>query len=325
MGNIREKLGLGPKGKNQEPPKDEFVEDDINKAFPGYGGNVELGASTGHVADRVERETVTTDDVGEANDDYDDTDPHDYSSFQRRQFNPSTLSKLSKNYLAAAIDNFRRIPSASLTETFRAQLLKYRQFLTILTQKGVKGEALLVIGMVQVLATDRMGQIEAVQFLRSLQRQILWNCSVDVARLRKPPKERDEQRDPPLGMRDMSDHSDAIQGVAGPDTNPNSEMTEDDVFSALIDLNGFLSFVADTIPTNVEEREFLKLEHGLAYTDKRVPDPNWPKGERWDPVHNVEEAMDLQLVLNAASMVKRDERNAERRAQQLAQIAKLYS
>lgn len=235
------------------------------------------------------------------------------------------FDKLERNYLAAAIDSLRRVPATGLSEQFRARLLTYRHFIGELTRRGVKGEARLVAAVVSTLAVDGTGKIDAVVFLRQLMGQIMWLGSMDVTRLRRPPRERDSYREPPYGMADMSDHSDAIAGLAGPDTNPTAEMNEIDVFNAVEGLHGFLTAVADTLADNEDERLFLRLESGLSFVDERVPDPAMPGGARWEPVYDLHKAMDLQLVKNQEALVRREQQRAERRTKQLSALANLYT
>lgn len=238
---------------------------------------------------------------------------------------PNRVNTLAKNYLAAALDSAKRVPNPKLTDGFRARLETFRTLVTQCIRGGVKGEAKIIALVVGALAVDGPGKIDAVVFLRQVMGQVLWTSSIDIARLRRPVKERDEQRDPPLGMRDMSDHADAIGGIAGPDTNPNREMTEADVTAAVIEVHGLLSAMADTLPDSDEEQDFLRLNSGLAYTDERVPDPAMPGGYRYEPVYDLDKAMDMQLVKNAEAIKLKEERNTARRHVQLAALSKLFA
>lgn len=237
---------------------------------------------------------------------------------------PKRVIGLSKNYLAASIDSLKRVPNPSLTVQFRARLETFREMVVALIHAGVKGEPKIIASVVGALAVDGPGKIDATVFLRQVMGQVLWLGSADIARLRRPRPERDEQRDAPMGMHNMSDHSDTIQGIVGPDTNPNREMTEDDVFGAVMEVHGLLSSMADTLPDNEDERTYLRLDAGLSFCDERVDDPSQPGGARWEPVFELEKAMDIQLVKNAESIKAKEARNAERRAKQLQALAKLY-
>lgn len=238
---------------------------------------------------------------------------------------PKRVLGLSRNYLGAAVDSLKRVPNPSLTLQFRARLETFRTMVVQLVQNGVKGEPKIIAAVVGALAVDGPGKIDAVVFLRQVMGQVLWLGSADIARMRRPRPERDEQREAPMGMHDMSDHSDAIQGVVGPDTNPNREMTEDDVFGAVMEVHGLLSAMADTLPDNEDEREFLRLDAGLSFCDERIDDATQPGGARWEPVFDLDKAMDIQLVKNAESIKLKEAKNAERRARQLQALAKLHA
>lgn len=239
--------------------------------------------------------------------------------------NPKRVDGLAKNYLAAAIDSLKRTPNAGLSMQFRSRLETFRVMVTECVRAGVKGEPAIVAAVLGALAVDGPGKIDGIVFLRQVMGQVLWSGSADVARLRRPKPDRDEQRQAPYGMENMSDHSDAIQGMVGPDTNPNREMTEDDVYAAVASVHGLLNAMADTLPDNVDEQAYLRLESGLNYLDERVPDETMPGGVRWEPVYDLDKAMDIQLVKNEESIKLKETRNAERRSNQLKALARMHS
>lgn len=238
---------------------------------------------------------------------------------------PKLAGALAKNYLAQAVDSLKRVPNPALSEGFRARLEMFRTLVTESIRAGIKGEGKVITSCVAALAIDGPGKIDAIVLLRQVMGQVLWTSSIDVARLRRPRPERDEQRPAPYGMENMSDHSDAIQGVVGPDTNPNRAMTEDDVFAAVMEVHGMLSAIADTLPDNPDEQTYLRLDSGLSFMDERIDDATQPGGYRWEPVFDLDKAMDLQLVKNAEALKARELKNAQRRAAQLKALGQLYS
>ena len=318
-------------------PADDFKDmDDLGSDNPRYGGEVEAGAHVQGESTPIppNHPAYSPDEVVEPgatraelrrNAEHEalkaaQPEPERYATAD-----PNRVKGLSKTYLAGAIDSLKRTPNLALSDQFRARLETYRVMVTELVRSGVKGEANIVVNVVSALALDGAGKVDAIVFLRQLMGQVLWQSSVQVARLRRPLRERDDQREPPMGMADMSDHSDAIQGMAGPDTNPNRVITEDDVFAAVMDVHGFLSTVADQLPDSDEEREYMRLDAGLSFCDERVDDPAMPNGVRWEPVFDLDKAMDLQLVKNAEALKAKEQRNAERRAAQLRALGKLYA
>lgn len=285
-------------------------------------GNTNLGVDTvqhAHLSDE-EIEELRLADADEP-----EEDGHHYEQRESTE-RVEPLDKLAKNYLAVAVDSLRRVPATALSEQFRGRLLVYRHMIGRLTQNNrAQGESKIIAGVVTALAVDGAGKIDAIVFLRQVMGQILWSASMDITRLRKPARERDEVRDAPLGMQDMSDHSDAIAGIAGPDTNPLAVLDEVDVYSAVESLHGFLSAIADTLADTEDERLFLRLGAGLSYMDERIEDPNVAGGVRWEPVFDLDIALDLQLVKNQESLKKREAQRGARRASQLKKLAELYA
>lgn len=319
----RELKKMGKDRRATQAPEADFTDLEDSSVF---GGTMVVEAATNLGASVVEREHVDAQ-AADADDDgepvVDDGHKHE-SQPERARHEP--LDRLSKSYLAAAVDSLRRIPATALSEQFRARLLTYRHMIGKLVASGrVKGEAQIIVNLVAALAVDGSGKIDAIVFLRQVMGQVMWSASMDVARLRRPAPERDEKRDAPLGMDNMSDHSDAIAGIAGPDTNPAATLDEVDVYSSVESIHGFLSSVGDTLAENEDERLFLRLESGLSYMDERIDDPNFAGGARWEPVYSLEKAMDLQLVKNQESLVKREAQRAARRAEQLRKLGELYA
>lgn len=314
-------------------PADDFKAlDDLDQGSDGpkYGGEVEAGAHVAGEATPIppNHPAYPPDEVVEpgktkaelrANPDYvPEPRRESYAAADEQR-----VDGLAKNYLAAAVDSAKRVPNPQLSDAFRARLETFRVMLTQLVRQGVKGEARLIASVVAALAIDGPGKIDAVVFLRQLMGQVMWSGSIDIARLRRPVRDRDDRREAPMGMNDMSDHSDAIQGVAGPDTNPNRVMTEDDVYAAVMHVHGLLSAMADTLPDNPDEQQYLRLESGLSFTDEKVDDATQPGGFRYEPIYDLDRAMDIQLVKNEEAMKAKERRNAERRAHQLRALAAL--
>jgi hypothetical protein len=115
-------------------------------------------------------------------------------------------------------------------------------------------------------------------------------------------------------MDGISDHSDAIQGVSG--SSESVEFNEADIISALVEVNGFLSAFADTICDDANDRLYFGLESGLSYIDKPGP-----MAGQWVGVFDPDEAVDIQLIKNTESQMRRDAERTLRRKAQLAALA----
>ena len=235
----------------------------------------------------------------------------------------TTLDGLARQYALKGLEAFQRTPSPGLSDNFRAQLLHFRELIKEVHNHNVRGLGRIMATMVTVLATDQRGKIDAVSFLRQIMRQTVWQASVDIDRWRRAEAKgtarkfgEDGDRDAPLGMDGMSDHSDAIQGVAG--SSESVLFNEADVMAALIEVNGFLSAFADAICDDQNDRIYLGLESGLQYLDK----PGLIAGS-WIGVFDPEEAVDIQLVKNREAMAKRDSERNTRRRTQLAMLGAL--
>lgn len=230
---------------------------------------------------------------------------------------------LAKQYILKSYESLQRTPSAGLSDNYRAQLLHFRELVKAIHNKGVRGIGRITSTVVGVLAVDQRGKIDAVMFLRQLMRQAVWQAAVDVDRARRAESkaqrragEEDETRAAPMGMDGMSDHSDAIAGVRG--SSEAVDYNEADAMSALVEVNGFLSTFADAICDDANDTLYLGLEDGLSYLDK----PGVIAGS-WVGVHDVDEAIDIQLIKNQEGLAKRDAERAVRRREQLAQLAAL--
>lgn len=289
-----------------------------------FGGDMEVAAETNLGVDAVQRNQAENEDEPTPKIDELTFDEHRYEEAKHTD-RREPLDKLAKGYLSQAVDSLRRVPATALSEQFRGRLLVYRHMIGRLVASGkAKGEAAIVVGVVGALAVDGAGKVDAIVFLRQVMGQIMWSASMDIARLRRPTRDRDETREAPIGMRDMSDHADTIAGIAGPDTNPTAVLDEVDIYSSVESLHGFLSTVADTLADTEDERIYLRLESGLSYADERIDDANFPGGAKWEPVFDLDKAMDLQLVKNQESLKKRELQRADRRALQLKKLGEMY-
>jgi len=330
--SIREKLGLKDKGGKNKTVTDDFQELEDKSAFS-QPAQLEAGAAPfeeatqGLEAGDFQREHE--DNVDPDGPDYDadakeGEDPHNYEG-DKPQTRVAKMTPLAKNYLAASLDSLCRIPNSALTEAFRARLNTFREFIGLVKKQGVKGEVPIIAAVVSVLAVDGTGKIDAITMLRQLVGQVIWLGSMDITRINNRERGRDEQRMAPAGMDNMSDHSDAIAGFVSPDTNPTAELTDELVFGAVLEVHGVLSTIADMLPDNEDERIYLRLESGLSYLDERIEDPAMPGGYRYEPVHDIDKAMDIQHVRNAESMRKREIKQAETRTKRLAALANLFN
>lgn len=235
----------------------------------------------------------------------------------------TSLSPYARQLVLKGFESLQRIPSASLSENYRSQLLFFRDIVNNMHKAGVRGLARMMSTSVGLLATDARGKIDALMLLRHLMRQAVWQASVDINRIRTLAKRRgqrpfgeDEVRDAPLGMDGMSDHSDAIAGVRG--SQELIEYTEDDIIDGLTETNGFLSAYADALCDTENDRIYYGLESGLQYIDV----PGLVPGS-WVGVFSASEAIDIQLVKNQESQVRRDAERTLRRREALLALENL--
>jgi hypothetical protein len=231
------------------------------------------------------------------------------------------IEGLAKQYVLKGYESLQRTPSASLSDNYRSSLLHMRDIVNTIHKAGVKVIGRITATVVATLAVDQRGKIDAVSFLRQIMRQSVWQASVDIARYRRAESkaqrrfgEEDDARDAPYGMDGISDHSDAIQGVSG--SSESVEFNEADIISALVEVNGFLSAFADTICDDANDRLYFGLESGLSYIDKPGP-----MAGQWVGVFDPDEAVDIQLIKNTESQMRRDAERTLRRKAQLAALA----
>lgn len=224
----------------------------------------------------------------------------------------SALTKLAKRYLVSGIDNQVKPVPLNLTPAFRARRETYRHLISQARKAGkTEPEALTLAVNALCVADDKLG---ALILLQQVNDNALFWCSVDVILARRSrEKENAGDYDSSERMSDqgLGDHEqdpgDSIQGVS-PDAT--ERPSEEDAVHAMIEVNGWLGNVADLLPENDAEREFLRLEQGLRYCDK----PPQVPGGLWDPVHEPWEAVEVQIIKNEASAQRRRVRDSEKRA-----------
>ena len=97
--------------------------------------------------------------------------------------------------------------------------------------------------------------------------------------------------------------------------------TELEAIEALIDVNMWLSAIADLLPNDAAERTFLGLDDGLAYSQRKDTDEN---GEAtYANIHDVNEAVEIQRELNKASFAARTAKRMQAQKGTFAELARL--
>ncbi|NLA69322.1 MAG: hypothetical protein GX856_13980 [Gammaproteobacteria bacterium] len=240
------------------------------------------------------------------------------------------LGTLARNYIMGAVDSATRVPSPNLKNAdFRALLLHWRAVL-LASIAATKNHASAFTIAVQAIASSE-GALQAKRLVDNVMGQVLWSAAVDFQRaetrehatagdVEATLRERlgayaDEEfrRDmegAPVGLDPERDPDNAHQ----PDT--------DEVMDALAEANGWLSAIADLLPADDAERLILGLEGGLPYTQrKEVSDMT---GEAtYVPVHDINEALEIQLEKNKASFAARTSKRMAAMKDTFAAIAKL--
>jgi hypothetical protein len=242
----------------------------------------------------------------------------------RRAIPRTLLSPYAKQLVLKGLESLQRIPSASLSENYRSQLLWFRELTDQVHKANIRGETKILATIIGILAVDQRGKIDALSFLRHIMRQSVWQASVDTVRLRNAAKRtsgarpygEDETRPAPMGMEGMSDHSDAIAGVRG--SSEQVEYDEDTIIDGLTEVNGYLTTFADTLCDSENDRIYFALENGLQYIDVQGLVPG-----SWVGVFDPVEAIDIQIVKNHESQGRRDAERTLRRRQALAELAAL--
>jgi hypothetical protein len=225
-----------------------------------------------------------------------------------------TLGRMASKLLADAISDHERTPSSKVPVDFRALLVQWRDMLKLVRKSGC-GEIAAFLTVFQALATEK--KVDAKRFAQRVMQQALWHGSVLYARALKgrEPDElvegdrRENFEEPPAGYEA---------------NNSNLGYTEQDVENALVEVNGWLGTLCDLLPRSDDdgsEREYLGLTDGLEYISKVVDLTDGTR--RYDPVHSVTEALEIQLMKNRASLRLKQQRDVEAKAAQFDALRRM--
>lgn len=238
-----------------------------------------------------------------------------------------TLSKQAKVYLAGSVARLRRAPSPALSPGFRARLLSFKSLLDHAAKHATPAAA--VIDTALALAMN--AKVDAFIFVRQVMQGVTWQASIDVTKARRiadgrlrdrPVADHREDVQAPWGLGDdwkepIGDVGEAIMGFS--DTE--SYVDEETALSGLVEVNGFLTTVVDTLFPDEADREYYRLTDGLPYID--VPQERGG-ATIWVPVFDPVQAIEHQIVINAARMKERERRALINAAQALTNLKALY-
>lgn len=255
------------------------------------------------------------------------------------QVKEQPLDPLSKSYLNGAIESLTRTPSPNLTNTkFREDLLHWgaltKQALSIAPSHGAA-----LIAVIQHVGSTE-GVLDAVRIIRNVMGQALWQAATDIWRDRNP-KSSTATTEHNLSEQDLvyakldsmlnvpreaqlNETGDAAPFGLDPTRDPDyvAPPTEAQARASLIQVNAYLGMIADLLPGDDAEREFLQLENGLEFTQRKV---DGPAGGTWLPIHDVDQAIEHQIAKNEESFAKRAARRIAAKRDSFDALAKLLS
>lgn len=240
------------------------------------------------------------------------------------------LSPLAREYVARAVESLTRTPSPNLKSAdFRATLLHWRA-VAIQCLGATKSPAQALVVAIQAIASNE-GTLQAKRLVDNVMGQALWNASVDIDRAEY--RENRTAGDVEQAMRerigafaDEELRHDSTTHPAGLDPERDPDYVEpptmEEAIEALVEVNAWLGMLADLLPADDTERLFLQLEGGLAYTQRKTTSDITGE-DMYEPVTDVDEAVEIQRQKNKASFAARTARRMEAQKGTFAAIAKL--
>lgn len=240
------------------------------------------------------------------------------------------LSPLAREYVARSVESLTRTPSPNLKSAdFRATLLHWRA-VTIQCLGATKNAAAALVVAVQAIASNE-GTLQAKRLIDNVMGQALWNASVDIDRAEYRDNRTAGDVDQALRERigafaDEETRHDGSTHPIGldPDRDPDNiePPSAEEAREALIEVNAWLGMLADLLPVDDAERAFLQLLDGLAYTQRKTVSEVTGE-DTWEPVVDVDEAVEIQREKNKASFAARTARRIEAQKGTFAMLAKL--
>lgn len=246
------------------------------------------------------------------------------------QLGQPRLVPLARNYLAQSIDAVCRIPSPNLKNTeFRATLLHWRAVM-LQSIAATKNHASAFTVAIQAIASSE-GALQAKRLIDNVMGQSLWSATVDIGRARARADQTAGDVEMALRERVGAFANEELRGDADPfpmgldparDPDNVEPPSEEEAIEALENVNAWLSMIADLLPADDAERQFLGLEDGLPYTQRK--DTSDIDGETvYVAVHDINEALEIQLEKNKASFAARTAKRMAAQKDTFAAIARL--
>lgn len=240
------------------------------------------------------------------------------------------LHPLARSYVAQGVESVTRLPSPNLkNETFRATLLHWRA--VVLASLAVtQNTASAFTVAVQALASSE-GALQAKRLIDNVMGQVLWTATVDIDRAIAAESRTSGDVEQDLRERlgayaneELRQDAHSAPWGLDPERDPDAvePPTEDEAIEALECANAWLSMIADLLPVDDNERLYLGLGDGLAYTQRRTTS-DIDGTDLWISVHSVSEAIELQREKNKVSFAARTARQIASHKQTFEAIARL--
>jgi hypothetical protein len=245
-------------------------------------------------------------------------DGANHEEIERNEKRPQGVSPLAKEYLARAVNNLKRPVAPTLSTNYRTKMSHFRDLLLQCEAKGqFEGQSLITVAT--ACAVTSKG--DALMLLKRVMSQVLWQAASDVQRDRRDGNVYpNEVKSAPYGLQDASSNEDAITGFAGPQER--TLVREEDAVLALGEINVVLSSLADSFMRDDQERAYFQLEDGLEFT-QRVEEVNGVK--TYKPVHDIDQALDVQFVQNQVSRARANQRQIESTQAQRTALAAMLA
>jgi hypothetical protein len=245
-------------------------------------------------------------------------DGANHEEIERNEKRPQGVSPLAKEYLARAVNNLKRPVAPTLSTNYRTKMSHFRDLLLQCEAKGqFEGQSLITVAT--ACAVTSKG--DALMLLKRVMSQVLWQAASDVQRDRRDGNVYpNEVKSAPYGLHDASSNEDAITGFAGPQER--TLVREEDAVLALGEINVVLSSLADSFMRDDQERAYFQLEDGLEFT-QRVEEVNGVK--TYKPVHDIDQALDVQFVQNQVSRARANQRQIESTQAQRTALAAMLA
>lgn len=232
------------------------------------------------------------------------------------------FSALASSYVDNAVQSLAKGPAIGLKDVgFRTKLNTYAE-LVRRTSKLHPSEA--VIKCIAALAKSSTTPTLAVGFAQQLMKQVLWLASQDYYRALNPKAVREVQAwetlDSILNTPEEGPAEDQHPIGCEPE---NDAPTDDEVRTALSDVNAWLSCIVDKLFADNDDsgREYYRLTDGLEYISKPVESASGVT--LYVSIHSVDEALDYQMMQNEEARKNKLKKLVESRQAALDALAEM--